>query len=123
PTVFGISVEEYHEENKRRAAKWPHTMLATSTHDNKRSEDVRARINVISEMPDRWRKAINTWARINASKKQEVDDAPAPDRNDEYLLYQTLLGAWPLADGAANTKGSQEEMWGILMPPNKRAAY
>ncbi|HXF59976.1 MAG TPA: malto-oligosyltrehalose synthase, partial [Caldilineaceae bacterium] len=123
PAVFGISVEDYHEENRRRAAQWPHTMLATSTHDNKRSEDVRARLNIISEMPDRWSKAVSTWARINAGKKREVDDAPAPDRNDEYLLYQTLVGAWPLAAGAPAADGSQEEPWGILLPPSRQALY
>jgi (1->4)-alpha-D-glucan 1-alpha-D-glucosylmutase len=71
-------------------------MLATSTHDNKRSEDVRARIDVISEMPSAWRRALARWSRINRHKKLEVGGSPAPSRNDEYLLYQTLLGCWPL---------------------------
>ncbi len=70
-------------------------MLATSTHDNKRSEDVRARIDVLSEMPAAWRLSLRRWSRINRSKKVEVEDAPAPSANDEYLLYQTLLGSWP----------------------------
>ncbi|KPV50566.1 hypothetical protein SE17_26175, partial [Kouleothrix aurantiaca] len=73
----------------------PGAMLATSTHDTKRSEDVRARINVLSEMPDEWRKALTRWSRLNRRKKIDVDGVAAPDRNEEYLLYQTLLGIWP----------------------------
>ena len=71
-------------------------MLATSTHDNKRSEDVRARINVLSEMPAAWRLALRRWSRFNRRKKKRLNGELAPSRNDEYLLYQTLLGAWPL---------------------------
>jgi (1->4)-alpha-D-glucan 1-alpha-D-glucosylmutase len=73
-------------------------MLATSTHDNKRSEDVRARIDVISEMPAAWRLLLRRWGRMNRARKQTVDGAPAPSRNDEYLLYQTLLGTFPSGD-------------------------
>jgi (1->4)-alpha-D-glucan 1-alpha-D-glucosylmutase len=70
-------------------------MLATSTHDNKRSEDVRARLDVLSEVPAAWRLMLRHWARFNRSRKRDVDGAPAPSRNDEMLLYQTLLGSWP----------------------------
>jgi (1->4)-alpha-D-glucan 1-alpha-D-glucosylmutase len=70
-------------------------MLAGSTHDTKRSEDVRARINVLSELPAEWEAALGRWGELNARHRREVDGAPAPDRNDEYLLYQTILGAWP----------------------------
>ena len=70
-------------------------MLATSTHDNKRSEDVRARIDVISEMPALWRMTVRRWRRLNRSRGKLVDDEPAPSRNDEYLLYQTLIGSFP----------------------------
>jgi (1->4)-alpha-D-glucan 1-alpha-D-glucosylmutase len=70
-------------------------MLATSTHDSKRSEDVRARINVLSEMPSEWRLKMRDWRRFNRSHKQVANDKPAPSPNDEYLLYQTLVGAWP----------------------------
>jgi (1->4)-alpha-D-glucan 1-alpha-D-glucosylmutase len=81
-------------------------MLATSTHDTKRSEDVRARIDVLSEMSTPWREALRRWSRINRSRKREVDGLPAPSPNDEYHFYQTLLGSWPLtapdpADAAA----------------------
>jgi len=95
PDRFGVSVAEFHGANAARAAHWPHAMLATSTHDTKRSEDVRARLNVLSEMPADWESALGRWARLNADKKTAVHGAPAPDRNDEYLLYQTLLGIWP----------------------------
>ena len=71
-------------------------MLATSTHDTKRSEDVRARINVLSEMPVEWRSALSRWSALNTGRRSIVDGQRAPSRDDEYLLYQTLLGAWPL---------------------------
>jgi (1->4)-alpha-D-glucan 1-alpha-D-glucosylmutase len=96
PTAFGISVSAFHGASQDRCRNWPNTMLATSTHDNKRSEDVRARINVLSEMPALWRLLLRRWSRINRSRKRMVDGRPAPSANDEYLLYQTLLGTWPL---------------------------
>jgi (1->4)-alpha-D-glucan 1-alpha-D-glucosylmutase len=78
-------------------------MLASSTHDTKRSEDVRARINVLSEIPAEWYRAIRTWQRLNEEKKIQVAGENVPSANEEYFLYQTLLGAWPLTamDGAA----------------------
>ena len=92
---FGTSVADFHSENQQRFRDWPHTMLATSTHDSKRSEDVRARINVLSEIPELWGLRVREWRRFNRSLKSRVDDRPAPSPNDEYLLYQTLVGAWP----------------------------
>jgi (1->4)-alpha-D-glucan 1-alpha-D-glucosylmutase len=93
---FGITSPEFHRANEERLRDWPHTMLATSTHDSKRSEDVRARINVLSEMPALWRLRVRDWKRFNRSHRSVVDDKQAPSPNDEYLLYQTLVGAWPL---------------------------
>ncbi len=98
PEKFGISPEEFHLQNLDRLEKWPHSLLATSTHDTKRSEDVRARMDVLSEIPGEWRAAVNRWSRWNAPKKTPVDRQPAPDRNEEYLLYQSLVGAWPMED-------------------------
>src|SRR5581483_10434771 len=95
PGKFGTSVEEFHKANEVRRDSWPHTMLATSTHDSKRSEDVRTRIDVISEIPAAWRMSLRRWRDWNRSRKRLVDGVPAPFRNDEYLLYQSLLGAWP----------------------------
>lgn len=96
PDRFGIPLETFHGQNIERAKKNPHALLTTSTHDTKRSEDVRARINVLSEMPDEWKKQISSWSRINRNKKIIADGKPVPDRNEEYLLYQTLIGIWPL---------------------------
>jgi (1->4)-alpha-D-glucan 1-alpha-D-glucosylmutase len=95
PAAFGTSVAEFHRGNAERARRWPSAMLTSSTHDTKRSEDVRARIAVLSEIPREWRAAVNRWTRLNRRHKTRVEGSPAPDRNDEYLYYQTLLGAWP----------------------------
>jgi (1->4)-alpha-D-glucan 1-alpha-D-glucosylmutase len=95
PDQFGMTVRAFHGASLDRATHWPATMLATSTHDNKRSEDVRARINVISEIPAAWRLMVRRWARFNRSRKRTIEDARAPSRNDEYLLYQTLIGSFP----------------------------
>lgn len=124
PAVFGISVDDFHAENEGRRAAWPHALLASSTHDNKRSEDVRARINVLSEMAGDWGKTITRWARINAPKRVELDDEDfAPDRNDEYLLYQTLLGTWPLDASAALPTSVETDGWGMLQKPSSNAAW
>jgi (1->4)-alpha-D-glucan 1-alpha-D-glucosylmutase len=109
PEKLGVSPEDFHRRNQERRQKWPHTALATSTHDTKRSEDVRARIDVLSEMPGEWRAAVNRWGRWNAPKKTTVDGQPAPDRNDEYLLYQTLVGAWPVERPEAPLAFESEE--------------
>lgn len=97
PERFGITLAAFHQQNIDRQAHWPHSLLATSTHDTKRSEDVRARINVLSELPADWKTHLARWARCNKRQKREIDGEPAPSRNDEYLLYQTLAGTWPLA--------------------------
>ena len=98
PRRFSLSLAAFHRSNEERLRRFPHSMLTTSTHDTKRSEDVRARINVISEIPEDWRQAVQRWGRINRAKKRKLEDGYAPDRNDEYLLYQSLAGAWPLED-------------------------
>ncbi len=98
PRRFGVSLAAFHHANQERARRWPHAMLATSTHDSKRGEDVRARINVLSEVVDEWWQRLKRWRRLNRSKKRKVNDEPAPSANDEYLLYQTLVGAWPLGE-------------------------
>jgi len=102
PESFGMGVAAFHAASADRAKKWPHTMLATSTHDSKRSEDVRARLHVLSEMPAAWRLAVRRWSRINRSRKRKSDAGEAPSRNDEYFLYQTLVGTFPSGeiDGA-----------------------
>lgn len=96
PDVAPVSIESFHEDNVKRLDRFPSTMLATSTHDTKRSEDLRARINVLAEIPTHWRKACQRWLRLNRRFHREADGLPAPSRVDEYFLYQTLVGFWPL---------------------------
>ncbi len=96
PSRFGVLPSTFHRRNRERLAHWPHAMLASSTHDTKRSEDARARINAISEIPARWYRAVRRWQYMNRDLKTAIEDMAAPDANEEYLLYQTLLGAWPL---------------------------
>ncbi|MGH9644382.1 MAG: malto-oligosyltrehalose synthase, partial [Terriglobales bacterium] len=95
PNKFGTTIDEFHRANERRAQCWPHSMLASTTHDSKRSEDVRARINVLSEIPALWRLHLGRWREWNRGKKSMVDGRTSPTRNDDYLLYQTLIGSWP----------------------------
>ena len=95
PAQYGLSVEAFHKALRERCAHWPHALLTTSTHDTKRGEDVRARINVLSEIPERRRTVLASWAKHNRRFRTEVDEIVAPDRNEEYLLYQTLVGVWP----------------------------
>ncbi|HEX2241841.1 MAG TPA: malto-oligosyltrehalose synthase, partial [Gammaproteobacteria bacterium] len=92
PGRFGLSVDDFHRGCGETQARWPRTMLASSTHDTKRSEDVRARINLLSEIPERWIEAVERWAKLNNGYRRDG----FPDRNTEYLLYQTLVGAWPI---------------------------
>ncbi len=93
PEHFGITVEQFHEACAQMQQHWPATMLATSTHDTKRSEDVRARLALLSEIPAQWREAVRRWAARNERHKT----GDFPDRNAEYLLYQSLVGAWPIS--------------------------
>jgi (1->4)-alpha-D-glucan 1-alpha-D-glucosylmutase len=99
PGRFGLKPTLLHQYNEERQKTWPWTFSTLSTHDTKRSEDVRARLNVLSEMPEDWLASLRRWAELNQPHRVYVDDQPAPDANEEYLLYQTLLGAWPLGRG------------------------
>ena len=98
PDHFGCSLEEFHIFNTKKKDLWPDSLNTTSTHDTKRGEDVRSRINVLSEMPDDWLRKIRTWIKMNRGKKKRVRGLAVPDRNDEYFLYQTLIGAFPFSD-------------------------
>ncbi|HEY4596326.1 MAG TPA: malto-oligosyltrehalose synthase, partial [Thermoanaerobaculia bacterium] len=97
PGDFGLSVEAFHSLSVEAQRLWPRALLATSTHDTKRSEDVRARISLLSEMPEEWGTAVRRWIDHNARHRR----GDFPDRNAEYLLYQTLVGAWPISAGRA----------------------
>jgi len=98
PNRFSLTNAGLHQANQERARLWPHSMLATSTHDTKRSEDVRARIAVLSEMPELWRQHLSRWSQVNRSKRRDVQGETAPSRNEEYLIYQTLVGVWPVGE-------------------------
>jgi (1->4)-alpha-D-glucan 1-alpha-D-glucosylmutase len=95
PSYFGYSNGEFHKQQLERQRHWPHSMITTSTHDTKRSEDIRMRLNVLSEIPDEWKLMVNRWARINKKHKRLINDTLFPDRNIEYFIYQTLTGVWP----------------------------
>ena len=95
PADFGGTVTDFHAANARRRDTAPHSMLATSTHDTKFGEDVRARLYVLSELPDEWADWVTEWRELNARYKTDFDGRTAPDANEEYRLYQTLLGCWP----------------------------
>lgn len=100
PERFGLSLEAFHGQNIERCKSRSLAMLTTSTHETKRSEDVRARINVLSEIPERWREVLYRWNRQNRKLKMIVDGKPVPSRNEEYLFYQTLIGTWPFCNPA-----------------------
>ncbi|WGV27214.1 malto-oligosyltrehalose synthase [Halotia branconii] len=103
PSHFGISVDQFHQFNHKHQEHWPHTMNATATHDTKRGEDMRARLNVLSEMAEEWEQQVNIWSHLNQQHRRDRSANPfgishkfaMPDRNDEYFLYQTLVGAFP----------------------------
>ena len=108
PSRFGRSVGEFHEGNAERLRHWPYEMLGTATHDTKLGEDVRARINALSELPAEWSREVSRWMRANRALRTIVDTDPAPDRNDEYRLYQAVVGAWPLG-GSSTTEPADGE--------------
>lgn len=94
PEAFGLSQEQFHEKMLQRQQSWPLSMNATSTHDTKRGEDVRARLNVLSDIGKEWMQVVEEWFEINSPHKKN----DAPDKNDEYLIYQTLAGAYPMPE-------------------------
>jgi (1->4)-alpha-D-glucan 1-alpha-D-glucosylmutase len=107
PGRFGVSPEEFHRLNEAAQRDWPASLLATTTHDTKRSEDVRLRISLLSQIPERWKEAVGHWSEMNDRHRQRN----LPSRDEEYLLYQTLVGAWPLDSDRANdymTKAAKE---------------
>ena len=97
PGSNGLSTAEFHAYNLKMQATHPHTMTTLSTHDTKRSDDVRARLAVLSEVAVEFGNALNRWSRMNNDLRAELSLGEYPDRNTEYLLYQTLIGAWPIA--------------------------
>ena len=111
PERFGLAPALFHKANAARAQNWPHAMLATATHDTKRGEDNRARLAVLSEMPDEWRRQVETWTRILRARRGDVERIAAPDRDDEYMLYQMFVGSWPI-DMLDDPSDEQREAYG-----------
>ena len=109
PAQFGTTTKAFHRANAECLARWPDTLLAASTHDNKRSADVRARIDVISEIPALWRLCARRWSGMNRRRTHTVDGRQAPSRNDEYLLYQTLIGTFPVGVPEAMVLGDYRQ--------------
>jgi (1->4)-alpha-D-glucan 1-alpha-D-glucosylmutase len=109
PDRFGVTPAAFHRANAQRAERWPHAMLGTATHDTKRGEDTRARLAVLSEMPEEWARQVQAWSRILRARRGDVEGTAPPDRSDEYLFYQLLLGAWP-AELAGVEKPDPEEL-------------
>ena len=100
PGQFGITLKEFHAFNQRQLSHWPHTLNTSSTHDTKRSEDIRARLNVLSEIPEEWDQQVRRWITLNDAFKIVTEKRTIPDPNNEYFLYQTLVGAFPFSDDA-----------------------
>ncbi|HSN69573.1 MAG TPA: malto-oligosyltrehalose synthase, partial [Thermoanaerobaculia bacterium] len=113
PEPERLSVAAFHKETGDRATRVPHTLNATSTHDTKRSEDMRARINVLSEIPSRWIKALERWHELNGAHVQRVGDRDVPGPNEEWLIYQTLLGVWPLDESQTGDLSGRVEAYAI----------
>ncbi len=122
PFHFGNSVDHFHGQNIDRSKRWPCSLLAGSTHDTKRSEDVRMRINVLSEDPQGWQTKITEWSRLNEAHKQENGGVLEPRRNTEYYLYQTLIGAWPDRPlGTDDFPGFLDRIWEVLLKSIREA--
>ena len=96
PDQFGLTLAAFHKANRQRCQRWPHAMLGTSTHCTTRGEDTRARLAVLSELPQDWAKQVTVWSRILRAARGDVEGTAPPDRNDEYMLYQMLVGSWPV---------------------------
>ncbi|MGO4386981.1 malto-oligosyltrehalose synthase [Microvirga sp. 2YAF29] len=125
PGHFGISPEDFHKANIVRKASWPHAMITTATHDTKRGEDARARLLALSEIPDEWETALEQWRKLISPHLSEIDGLPSPDANDQVILLQALLGAWPLdlleKDDAKQLASFKERMEGYVIKALREA--
>ncbi len=109
PATPGTSVEHFHRRIQEQEATWPRTMVTSGTHDTKRGEDVRARLNVLSEVPEEWEARLGRWQAMNAESRVELDGEAVPDANEEHLIYQTLVGTWPLEKLSEKERGRYVE--------------
>ena len=118
PRNFGLSAGEFHQYNEEKRHRWPDSILATSTHDSKRSEDVRMRLNVLSELAEEWHEVVFLWGECNRQFKRR----DFPDPNTEYLIYQMLVGLWPEEEPRANEwKTFKERLWTNLLKSIREA--
>ena len=121
PARYGESATVFHDKNAARLARWPESLVATATHDTKRGEDVRARINVLSEVPAAWAVEVRRWRALARRFKIDVDGRAAPDANDEYLFYQTLVGAWPAQEDDESLETLTERLVAYMEKATKEA--
>ena len=122
PAKFGTSVDEFHRANEARARSWPLSMVTTSTHDSKRGEDAAARIAVLSEMPELWRRTVRRWERSMEGAVTDLDGEAAPSPSDRYLAYQALVGAWPFGwDGTTDRAAFVERFEAYLLKASREA--
>ena len=121
PMTFGLEPAAVHQWMIRRQQQWPAALSATSTHDTKRGEDVRARLNVLSELPGAWKGTVSRWRALNRRFKTEVKGALAPDANVEYHFYQTLVGAWPFGRDAVSDASFRERIGAYMMKALREA--
>lgn len=121
PAKFGIPPAELHAYFADRQANWPYAMSVLSTHDTKRSEDVRTRIHALSELPGEWRERVDAWSKLNARHRSTVNGSPAPTANEEYLIYQTLVGVWPFVPAEAGKDKVVERVQAYLVKAMREA--
>jgi malto-oligosyltrehalose synthase/4-alpha-glucanotransferase len=122
PSRFGVSVQAFHHVNIQRAKRLPHSMLSTSTHDTKRSADVRMRLMALTDLPAEWRDRVSRWSKLNEKGKRKVDGRMAPSRDDEYMFYQTLVGVWPLdVPGEGETADFEERVSAYMIKAAREA--
>jgi len=122
PVHFGCSVAEFHRQNTERNRRWPQSFITTTTHDTKRSEDVRLRLNVLSEIPKTWKSQVSRWSIFNKKHKTLLDKELTPDRNTEYFIYQTLLGLWPSGPlSEEKCRQLQKRAWSIILKSIREA--
>ena len=121
PRRFGIAVPEFHRRNAARRERWAHSLLATATHDTTRGEDARVRIDALSEIPDLWARHVTRWRRLTRNFRTKAGSAAAPSPNDEYLIYQTLVGTWPHVPAAADMPAFAERIKAYVLKATREA--
>jgi (1->4)-alpha-D-glucan 1-alpha-D-glucosylmutase len=121
PFHFGYTVQEFHQKNLERCKQWPLSMVTTSTHDTKRSKDLRMRLHVLSEIPEEWKQKLKIWPVINEKFKTMINDNLEPGTNTEYFIYQILLGVWPPALKGLPSPELVERLWQYFLKSIREA--